>query len=227
MRKITASPSLMCMDLLHAGDQLQILDRHFDALHFDIMDGHFCPNITLSPDLLKAVCAASPLPVDVHLMTTDPALFIPEAAKAGSKWISVHAETVNSSAFRTFDMISSLGCMPGLVLNPATTLESVKYMLGRIDLLTIMTVDPGFAGQKFIPEMIGKIKEAAALRDKNGWHYKIQIDGSCRKATYKSLIEAGADMLILGSSGLFSLSDDLDEACRTAKADIAAACEGL
>ena len=111
------------------------------------------------------------------------------------------------------NMIKSLGCKTGVVLNPATPLSYVKHYLNRIDLLTIMTVDVGFAGQPFIEEMLDKIKEAKELKEKYGYTYKIQIDGSCNPKTYKRMYDAGAEVLIVGSSGLFGLNEDLNKAC--------------
>lgn len=214
MKKEYLSPSLMCMDFLHAAEQLEIFEKNFDALHFDIMDGHFCKNLALSPAFLQAVCAACHLPVDVHLMATRPDDFLIDAvAGAGAACISLHAEVINRDGFRLMDKIEKLGCKKGLVLNPSTSLDSVKYLLGRIDLLTVMTVDVGFAGQRFIFEMLDKIKEACRLREENGWTYLIQIDGGCRREHYKLLHDAGADAYIVGNAGLFSLDPDLQTAC--------------
>ena len=134
-------------------------------------------------------------------------------AKAGAEYISPHAETINTDAFRVMNLIESLGCKKGVVLNPATPLSYIKHYLNRIDMLTIMTVDVGFAGQPFIAEMLDKIREAAELREKYGYSYKIQIDGSCNVNTFKRLREAGADVFVVGSSGLFKNDPDLNKAC--------------
>lgn len=213
MRKVYHSVSLMCMDFLRVQEQVEVFNRNFDGLHFDVMDGHYCKNLALSPAFLQAVRSVTDLPIDVHIMATTPSDFIPAIAEAGATCISVHAETINTDAFRTFQLIRSLGCKVGLVLNPATTLESVSYMLDRIDLLTIMTVDVGFAGQKFIMEMLDKIRLARDLREQKQYHYLIQIDGGCRKDYYKQLYDAGADAYIVGNAGLFSLSENLQTAC--------------
>lgn len=181
--------------------------------HVDIMDGHYCKNITLSPDLVKSFKKVSKLPLDVHLMTTNPEDWIDPVAEAGADIISLHAETINGQAFRLYNRIEELGLKAGLVLNPATPLSEAAHYLNRIDLLTIMTVDVGFAGQPFIEEMLDKIREAKRIREEKGYHYQIQIDGSCKASTFKKLTEAGADILILGSSGLFGLDKDLKTAC--------------
>ena len=176
------------------------------------MDGHYCKNITLSPDMVRAFRKVATLPMDVHLMTTNPGDWLDVVADAGADIISVHAETIIGDAFRTLNRIEELGCEKGLVLNPATTLDSVKHYLNRIDLLTIMTVDVGFSGQPFIEEMLDKIQEAKELRKEKGYHYRIQIDGSCNPKTFRRLKEAGADVFIVGSSGLFGLDPDVNKA---------------
>lgn len=211
--KTEFSPSLMCMDYLKIKEQIEILNDRVDMYHADVMDGHFCKNITLSPDIIKVFAKITTKPIDCHLMTTNPMDWIEILAKNGVEYISPHAETINSDAFRVMNFIESLGCKKGVVLNPATPLSYIKHYLNRIDLLTIMTVDVGFAGQPFIEEMLEKIEEAKILREKNGYKYKIQIDGSCNSKTYSRLVNAGADVLIVGSSGLFSLDEDVSVAC--------------
>ena len=213
--------SLMCMDFTDLRHQIEILDEEMDGYHIDIMDGHFCKNITLSPDFAKAVGRIAKKPMDVHLMTTNPNDWIDACAEAGVRMISPHAETINTDAFRTLNHIAEKGCEIGVTLNPATPLSYCQHYLNRIDVLTIMTVDVGFAGQPFIAEMLDKIREAKALREKNGYHYRIMIDGSCNKKTFKRLYQAGVDDFILGNSGLFSKSEDLREACRLCKREFA------
>lgn len=133
--------SLMCMDFLDMRGQLAFFNERADSLHVDIMDGHFAPNITLSPDIMRTVGKVSTLPMDAHLMTTDPDRWIEAVAEAGARVISPHAETINAKAFRTLRRIRALGCQTGVALNPATPLSSVAAYLDDVDLLTIMTVD--------------------------------------------------------------------------------------
>lgn len=211
---ITFAPSLMCMDLGKMKEQFAVMDRYMKLYHVDIMDGHFCKNMALTPGLLKSFRQHTKTDMDVHLMTTEPSDWIGMCAEAGATCISPHAETINTNAFRTMQIIRQAGCKCGVVLNPATPLSYVESYLEYIDLLTIMTVDIGFAGQKFIDQMYEKIRQAKALRDEKGYHYQIQIDGHCNKENYRRLTEAGADVLIVGNAGLFGLDPDLDRACQ-------------
>ena len=210
---VTFAPSLMCMNLGKMKEQFQIMDQYIDLYHVDIMDGHFCKNMALTPGILKNFRENTDAELDVHLMTTNPSDWIEMCAEAGATYISPHAETINTDAFRTMQMIQKLGCKCGVVLNPATPLSYVESYLEYIDMLTIMTVDIGFAGQKFIDQMYEKIRLAKKLREEKGYHYKIQIDGHCNKENYRQLVEAGADVLIVGNAGLFGLDKDLDKAC--------------
>jgi D-allulose-6-phosphate 3-epimerase len=212
MSKVLFAPSLMCMDFLRMREQLEVLNRRADLLHVDIMDGHFCKNITLSPDMIRTFAKVATVPMDVHFMTTNPSDWLEVCAQAGAKVLSPHAETINVDAFRTMNLIEKLGCKPGLTLNPATPVDTVRHYIERVHILTIMTVDVGFAGQPFIEQMLGKIEEAAELKARKGYQYLIQIDGSCNERTYKRLVDAGAEVLIVGTSGLFNLHPDLDTA---------------
>ncbi len=205
------SDSLMCMDPLHMGDQLGVLESVVDWHHADVMDGHFCPNLTLSPDTVRAVCRASRVPVEAHLMTERPGDWIDVFANAGARMISLHAETISASAFRLIRHIRELGCQVGVVLNPSTSLEAARYYLEEIDRLTLMAVDVGYAGQPMVPQVIGKIREAAEARAARGLRYEIQVDGCCNRASYRLYRDAGADALVMGS-GLFGLDADLHKA---------------
>lgn len=211
-KRPTFSPSLMCMDLMHASADVDILNQRADAYHVDLMDGHFAPNITMSPDWVKALNAHGSLPMDIHMMVTTPTQWIELLAENGATWISPHAETINSNAFRIMNQVESLGMKTGVVLNPSTPLVWVEHYLERIDLLTFMTVDVGFAGQPFIPQVLPKVRAAVEFRERHGLNYTIQIDGSCNKRTYRQLWEAGADRFIVGTSGLWSQDADLNRA---------------
>ena len=159
MENIKFSPSLMCMDLTEFKEQVEILNERADFYHVDIMDGHFVKNITLSPFFVEQLNRISKLPIDVHLMTEYPGDYIEELGKVGAAYISPHAETINKDAFRIINKIKDVGSKVGIVLNPATPVEWIKHYIHHIDKITVMTVDPGFAGQPFIREMIEKIME--------------------------------------------------------------------
>ena len=209
MEKMKFSPSLMCMDLTKFKEQVDILNERADFYHVDIMDGHFVKNITLSPFFVEQLNKITKLPIDVHLMVEFPGDYIDELAKSGATYICPHAETINKDAFRIINKIKSLGCKAGVVLNPSTPVEWIKYYIHLVDKITIMTVDPGFAGQPFIPEMLEQIKELKKIKEENNYSYLIEIDGSCNERTFKRLTSAGAEVLIVGSSGLFNLEEDL------------------
>lgn len=206
------NPSLMCMDLLYIKKQTQVLNDRCDLYHVDIMDGHFVKNITLSPDFVSVFSTIAKKPIDCHLMVTDPDDYIEPLAKAGATYICPHAETINSNAFRIINKIKDSGCKVGVVLNPATPLDYIRHYIHKLDKLTIMSVDPGFAGQPFIREMLDKIREAKKLKEENGYQYLIEVDGSCNQNTFKELYEAGTEVFIVGSSGLFSKAPDLAKA---------------
>nr|WP_319489222.1 D-allulose 6-phosphate 3-epimerase [uncultured Caproiciproducens sp.] len=212
MSKSKFSPSLMCMDLLNIKQQVEFLNQKADFYHVDIMDGHFVKNITLSPDFVKMLSSIATIPIDCHLMVTDPDDYIESLAKAGAGYICPHAETINAQAFRIINKIKSFNCKVGVVLNPATPISSIQPYLHLLDKVTIMSVDPGFAGQPFIREMLDKIKEAKKLKEQNGYHYLIEVDGSCNEKTFKELYNAGVEVFIVGSSGLFGLDKDLPAA---------------
>ncbi len=206
------SVSLMCMDLLNIKEQIGILNNRADLYHIDIMDGHYVKNITLSPSFVKAISNITKIPMDVHLMTEYPQDYIDELAEAGAEYICPHAETINKDAFRIINHIKSVGCKVGVVLNPATPFSYIKDYVHLLDKLTIMTVDPGFAGQPFIEEMLDKIQEAKDFKIRKNLNYLIEVDGSCNQRTFKKLQKAGTEVFILGSSGLFSLDNDLNKA---------------
>ena len=206
------SVSLMCLDYLRIQEQIEILNSRADFYHIDIMDGHYCKNITLSPDFMSAIKKISTIPMEVHLMTEYPGDFIDMVREAGAETITVHAETINSDAFRLINKIKSLGAKVGIALNPATPLDYIRHYIPRIDMITIMTVDPGFAGQPFIEEMLEKITLCKKLKEEKGYYYTIQVDGSCNARTFEKLHKAGAERYIVGTSGLFSLDANLEKA---------------
>jgi len=206
------SPSLMCMDLLRLKEQIDVINRLADFVHVDIMDGHYVKNITLSPYFVKSIKSICKIPIDCHLMVTSPQDFIEPLVQAGADYICPHAETINADAFRLIDQIHDSGCKAGIVLNPSTPVAVIQYYIDRLDKITVMSVDPGFAGQRFIPETLKKVRELKQIKESSGYKYFIEIDGACNRQTYKDLYEAGVEVFIVGSSGLFNLDKDLEKA---------------
>ncbi|AMM81124.1 TPA: ribulose-phosphate 3-epimerase [Pasteurella multocida] len=210
--KVLIAPSLMCMDLTKFNEQLEFLDKKVGYFHIDIMDGHFVPNLTLSPFFVSQVRKLTSKPLDCHLMVVHPENYIDELARAGCDMVTLHVETISGQAFRIIDKIQRLGMKVGIIFNPESAIENAKYYLHKANKVTVLTVDPGFAGQTFIPEMLDKIEELKVFREKNQLTYQIEVDGSCNPKTYQALIEAGADVLIVGTSGLFNNADNIIDA---------------
>lgn len=206
------APSLMCMDVSQVAHDVESMDRSFDLYHVDIMDGHFCPNMALTPQFANSLRKIASLPIDVHLMVEDPAMFVEMLELGPQDSISFQAETIERNAFRLSQRVHDKGNKFGVVLSPSTPLSAIEGYKERIDILTIMTVDTGFAGQRFIPEMLAKIEAAKKMRDEAGLSFQIQLDGQCNESTFRTLYDTGADILIVGSSGLFSLAENIDDA---------------
>ncbi|MGT2906598.1 D-allulose 6-phosphate 3-epimerase [Streptococcus dentiloxodontae] len=209
MKKAELSPSLMCMDLDKFTEQITFLNKHVSSYHMDIMDGHFVPNITLSPWFIQEVRKISQLPMSAHLMVTDPAFWVQELINIKCDWICMHAEVLNGLAFRLIDQIHNAGLKAGVVLNPETSIDSIFPYIDLVDKITIMTVEPGFAGQRFLEPTLNKIVELRNIRVEKGYHYVIEMDGSSSRKTFKRIDKAGPDIYVIGRSGLFALTDDI------------------
>ncbi|WP_407289518.1 D-allulose 6-phosphate 3-epimerase [Raoultella planticola] len=214
------SPSLMCIDMMKIPEQLGFLNKNADILHVDIMDGHYVKNLALSVDFVRQIRPFTSLQIDVHLMVQHPMDFIDDLIKAGADSFSVHAEVINSYAFRLINHIHSAGKKVGIVLNPATPVETLRPYAHLIEKVTVMTVDPGYAGQPFIPEMVEKIEHLSRFRTAGGHDFLIEADGSCNRNTYPLLLNAGAQVLIMGSSGLFKKDLPLSQTWQTMVSDI-------
>jgi len=215
------SPSLMCLDLMKASEQLSFFNEKADMLHVDLMDGHYVKNIALSVDFVRQIRPYTTVPIDVHMMVTTPMDFVDGLIEAGADSISVHAETISSYAFRIINHIKSAGKKVGIILNPATPIEVLTSYIHLIDKVTVMTVDPGYAGQPFIPEMVDKIKAVYQMREEGEHNFLIEVDGSCNKNTYGLLLNAGADVLVMGSSGLLKRGIPLIETWEIMQNEIA------
>lgn len=218
-KSILFAPSLMCMDYLNVGSQLDILNQNFDILHVDIMDGHFCKSIHLSPSFIKSIRNATNLPIEVHLMVEHPGDFITDLVECGADIITLHFESITHDAFRLISQIKSYGKQVGLALCPATPISCVKYLLNQIDILTILNVDVGYVGQPLIIEMLEKVAKARKIRTEEGYHYLIQSDGGVNISTYSDLLNAGTEIFVLGHAALFGKHPELACACKIMKKD--------
>lgn len=219
MIKVEFSPSLMTMDLDKFKEQITFLNSKVDSYHIDIMDGHYVPNITLSPWFIEELRKISDLPVSTHLMVTNPSFWVQELIKIKSDWICIHAEVLDGLAFRLIDDIHSAGLKAGIVLNPETPIDIIFPYIDIIDKVTIMTVDPGFAGQRFIDKTLNKITELRKLREKENYSYVIEMDGSSNRKSFKKIDESNPDIYIVGRSGLFGLDKNIEVAWNIMKND--------
>jgi ribulose-phosphate 3-epimerase len=194
------APSILSADFTRLGEEIRSVEAAgADWVHADIMDGHFVPNISFGPMVVQAVRRATRMPIDVHLMISDPDPFIPEFAKAGATYISVHVETC-VHLNRTIQLIRSAGARPGVVLNPATPVESLDWIIEYVDLVLVMSVNPGFGGQAFSPNSLGKIQALRKRIDAQGLKALIQVDGGVSDKTIAPIAAAGAEVFVAGSA---------------------------
>ncbi|MDR6124225.1 ribulose-phosphate 3-epimerase [Bacillus sp. SLBN-46] len=197
---VKIAPSILSADFSKLGEEVLAVEKGgADYIHIDVMDGHFVPNITIGPLIVEAIRPVTKLPLDVHLMIENPDQYIEAFAKAGADYITVHVEACRH-LHRTIQSIKSFGIKAGVVLNPATPVETIQHIIGDIDMVLLMSVNPGFGGQKFIPEVLPKIKKVKALAEQKGVDIEIEIDGGVNPETAKDCIEAGATVLVAGSA---------------------------
>jgi ribulose-phosphate 3-epimerase len=217
--KVWIEPSIMCADAGHLADEVRRLEElGVHALHFDIMDAHFVPNMPLGLGTIEQIRPLTALPFDAHLMVDDPAFFIPLLANIGVEYVSVHVETM-PHADRVLTMIRDHGMKAGLGFSPGTPLDSLDYLVPRLDYVLIMTVNPGFAGQKLVPTALKKIADCRARLDALGTDIPIQVDGNVSFDNIPAMVAAGGDWLIAGTSSLFSQqASRSDNMVRTLKA---------
>ena len=200
------APSILSADFAGLGDDIRaVAAAGADWIHVDVMDGHFVPNITIGPLVVSAIRPVTTLPLDVHLMIADPDRYIPDFAKAGADLIAVQAETC-PHLHRSIQLIREHHCRPGVVLNPATALSCLDWILDDVDFVMLMSVNPGFGGQKFIPSTLEKIRRLKEMTRARGLSTLIEIDGGVNAETISDIARAGADVFVAGSA-IFGSSD--------------------
>ncbi|WP_348263097.1 ribulose-phosphate 3-epimerase [Telmatobacter sp. DSM 110680] len=193
-------PSILSADFAHLADEVAAAERGGGTvIHVDIMDGHFVPNITIGPPVVKSLRKATKLPLDCHLMIENPDEFIPAFADAGANWVSVHYEACRH-LHRSLELIRHHGMEPAVVLNPATRVELIRDILPMVHHVLIMSVNPGFGGQSFIPFSLDKIRRLAQLRTELGLAFKIEVDGGVAHDTVAQVVQAGAELLVAGNA---------------------------
>lgn len=197
---VKIAPSILSADFSKLGEEIKDVENGgADLIHVDVMDGHFVPNITIGPLIVEAIRPITKLPLDVHLMIDNPDQYIEAFAKAGADYITVHVEACRH-LHRTIQYIKSFGVKAGVVLNPATPVDSIQHVLSDVDIVLLMSVNPGFGGQAFISEVIPKIVTLKGMIDEKGLSIEIEIDGGVNQQTAKQCVEAGATVLVAGSA---------------------------
>jgi len=218
---VLIAPSILSADFAALGNAIAAAERGgADLIHVDVMDGHFVPNITIGPPVVRSIRRVASVPLDVHLMITDPDRYIGAFAEAGAALISVHVEVL-PHLHRTIHAIKALGAKAGAVLNPATPIETLEEIAPDLDYVLIMSVNPGFGGQSFIPRSESKVREVRALLDRTGSRAEIEIDGGIDLRTVGRVVAAGARMIVAGSA-IFHAPDPEQATRELKKAALAA-----
>ena len=197
---IQLAPSILAADFAHLADAVErATEGGASVIHVDVMDGHFVPNLTIGPPVVKSLRRATRLPLDCHLMIDNPDQYIVDFAEAGADWISVHQE-VCPHLNRTLTHIKEHGCRAGVVINPATPVETLSEVLDMVDYVLVMSVNPGFGGQKFIPGTLHKMRKLAEIRAARGYAFRIEVDGGVGMDTVGDVVRAGAEILVAGNA---------------------------
>ena len=199
-KKIEIAPSILAADFSRLGEQIEAVERGgADILHFDVMDGHFVPNITVGLPVLKSLARKTHLPIDAHLMITEPGRYAEQFVEAGAKMVSVHVEA-DPHLHRTLMSIKSAGAKAGVVLNPATPVSAVQEALLYADYVLVMSVNPGFGGQEFIAESVAKVRRLHKMIQDHQLEVRIEIDGGIDRSNIESVVEAGVEIIVAGSA---------------------------
>ncbi len=194
------APSILSADFSRLGEEVKAVEKAgADLIHFDVMDGHFVPNLTVGPMVLEAVRRITKLPIDAHLMVEHPDLLVEDFIKAGANYVSVHVEA-SRHLHRSIQNIRSHGAKAGVALNPHTPVSSMGYILDEVDFVLVMTVNPGFGGQKFIPSAFKKVSELDRMRQEHGLKFQIEIDGGINLDNIAEVSRAGVDLFVAGSA---------------------------
>ena len=197
---IELAPSILSADFAHLAEQVRAAaEGGGTVLHVDVMDGHFVPNITIGPPVVASLRKATEVPLDCHLMIENPDQYIPAFVAAGADWISVHQEAC-VHLYRTLQLIRSHGAQVGVVINPATPVETLTEVLDIVDYVLVMSVNPGFGGQKFIPGALHKLRKLAELRNARGLNFRLEVDGGVSLETVGEVVRAGAEILVAGNA---------------------------
>jgi ribulose-phosphate 3-epimerase len=197
---IELAPSILSADFARLAEEVRAASEGGGSvIHVDIMDGHFVPNLTIGPPVVRSLRKATKLPLDCHLMIEHPDQFIPDFAEAGADWISVHQEACRHLN-RTLHLIKSHDCLAGVVINPATTVDTLVEVLDIVDYVLVMSVNPGFGGQKFIPSTLHKLRRLAEIRSQQGLNFRIEVDGGISLDTVADVVRAGAEILVAGNA---------------------------
>ncbi|MDB4973392.1 MAG: Ribulose-phosphate 3-epimerase [Myxococcaceae bacterium] len=200
MAQLLISPSILSADFARLGDEVTALERSgADWAHVDVMDGRFVPNMTIGPIVVAALKRVTRLPLDVHLMIVEPERYVEDFAKAGADIITVHVETCHH-LHRTLQQIRATGKKAGVSLNPGTSEDTLRYVLELTDLVLVMSVNPGFGGQEFIPAVLPKIQNLRRMIDASGRPIHLEVDGGVKPGIARQVVEAGADVLVAGSA---------------------------
>jgi len=212
---VKIAPSILSADFSRLGDEIRdAVSAGADLIHIDVMDGHFVPNITVGPLVVKAIKKVSTVPLDVHLMIDEPERYLKTFADSGADLITVHAE-VCTHLHRVIQTIGESGIKAGVAVNPSTPLCNIEFILPFIDVVLLMSVNPGFGGQRFIPQIIPKVKELARMIEENGYNISIEVDGGITSDNCVDVVSAGAEILVMGNA--FYGSDDYHAVIRSVR----------